>query len=246
MQLSAMEQWSKYDKGVWCVWSRNVVSAVDLLLVSKWQRLEDITNLLQPFAEQTDVLQTDSVSLSNILPSILNLECHLQQRQQHSIHKQLAASMLHDLRSRFQTTLQPDSEHFNPLPAAASLLDPLLAPILLAQDYQGLLSAAQLYIVSLASEATAAPTSVTSQTDSQPPSTATPAGLHCSAFLTAKIDASRSVPSTSGSSNKDSIATELNKYLTTIDPTESPTNALYWSQHHLFYNKLVQVQVQVQ
>jgi len=117
------------------------------------------------------------------------------------------------------------TEHFNPLPAAASLLDPSLASILLAPDYQGLLSAAKLYIVSLASEATTAPTSVTSQTDSQPPSTATTAGLHRFAFLTAKI-----VASTSGSSNKDSIATQLNKYLTTIDTTESPTNALkYWS-----------------
>ena len=109
-----------------------------------------------------------------------------------SVGNILAASMLRDLRSRFQAILQPDSEHFNPVPAAASLLDPSLAPILLAPwpYYQGLLSAAKLYIVSLASEAPAASTSVARQTDSQLPSTDTPAGLHRFAFLTAKIDAS--------------------------------------------------------
>ena len=43
---------------------------IDTLLVSEWQRLTDIINLLRPFAQQTDLLQTDAVSMSNIVPSM--------------------------------------------------------------------------------------------------------------------------------------------------------------------------------
>ena len=80
-------------------------------------------NLLQPFADQTmvhqtNILQTDAVSLSNIITSILDLECHL---QQFPTHKQLTANILRDLSSRFQYLLQPQSENFNPLPSAACL-----------------------------------------------------------------------------------------------------------------------------
>jgi len=46
----------------------------------------------------TDLLQTDAVSLSDIFSSILDLECHL---QQHPTDQQLVTSMLRGMRSRF-------------------------------------------------------------------------------------------------------------------------------------------------
>ena len=49
--------------------------SIDTLLTSEWVRLEELVSLLEPFASQTDVLQTDYLSLSNIVPSILDLEC---------------------------------------------------------------------------------------------------------------------------------------------------------------------------
>jgi len=51
---------------------------IDSLLVAEWSRLEELSGLLEPFAVQTDNLQTDTVSLSLALPRILDLECHLQ------------------------------------------------------------------------------------------------------------------------------------------------------------------------
>jgi len=52
---------------------------MDTLLTSEWVVLEDIVSLLEPFREQTDILQTDATSLSNVIPSLLELECHMEQ-----------------------------------------------------------------------------------------------------------------------------------------------------------------------
>ena len=71
---------------------------IDSLLTSEWGRLEEIVSLLEPFASQTDVLQTDALSLSYIIPSLLNLECHLDQFPSNKI---LINSMLQNLQKRF-------------------------------------------------------------------------------------------------------------------------------------------------
>lgn len=55
----------------------------------------------------------------------------------------------------FQYALQPASDSFNPLPAAAGLLDPTVCDVLLAPDMAQLLQAAKLYILSLKIEDTA-------------------------------------------------------------------------------------------
>lgn len=51
----------------------------DGLLASEWSRQEELVNLLEPFAVQTNILQTDTMSLSTVIPSLLELECHLKQ-----------------------------------------------------------------------------------------------------------------------------------------------------------------------
>ena len=42
--------------------------------------------------------------------------------------------MLRDLRRRFEAVMQPSAENFNPLPAAAYLLDPSLSAVLLERE----------------------------------------------------------------------------------------------------------------
>jgi len=104
-----------------------ILIPMDSLLANEWTRLEETSSLLEPFAVSTDVLQTDAQSLSNILPSLLDLECHLQQ------FPSLVSNMLKDLRSRMKDILDPDSEIFDPLPASASLLNPTIAKLLLVR-----------------------------------------------------------------------------------------------------------------
>lgn len=118
---------------------------IDTLLASELARLEEVASLLEPFANLTDILQTDKQSLSSILPSILDLECHLQLFNSYGT---LTSSMLKDLRNRFQTILLPDSDSFNPIPAAACLLDPTLASILLTPEMANMLNATKQYIAS--------------------------------------------------------------------------------------------------
>ena len=103
---------------------------VDTLLVADWVRLEELASLLEPFATQTDVLQTDACSLSSIIPSLLDLHFHLQAFPH---CKSLIKAMLADMRCRFDCFLNPDSPDFVAIPAASCLLDPLLATVLLTK-----------------------------------------------------------------------------------------------------------------
>lgn len=117
---------------------------IDTLLMSEWTILEEMVALLEPFTVQTDVLQTDSLSLSNIIPSLLELECHLEQFPH---NRPLAEDMLQNLRQRFSPLLQPSDPNFNPLPASACLLDPTCAAVMLGFDQLELREAAKKHIV---------------------------------------------------------------------------------------------------
>lgn len=50
---------------------------IDTLLTSDWAKLKNLIKLLEPFAIHTDQLQSDSQSLSQVVPCLLNLEAHL-------------------------------------------------------------------------------------------------------------------------------------------------------------------------
>ena len=80
------------------------------------------------------------------MPSLLNLECHL---QQFTSAKNVTRLMLADLLSRFASILDPQSFQFNPIPVAACLLDHTVASVLLAsRETEHLLEAAKSYITS--------------------------------------------------------------------------------------------------
>ena len=57
--------------------------------------------------------------------------------------------MLQDLHCRFATLLYPNTDNFNPIPAAACLLDPMMAQAIMSPECAVLLHAAKLYIATL-------------------------------------------------------------------------------------------------
>jgi hypothetical protein len=117
----------------------------DNLLVAEWSRLDELSSLLEPFATQTNNLQTDAMSLPYAIPALLDLQCHLQSFPH---CKSLTRSLLADIRSRFQFILNPESPDFTAIPAASCLLSPSIANILMAPDMLSLCTAAKDYILS--------------------------------------------------------------------------------------------------
>lgn len=117
---------------------------VDSLLVSEWSRLGELCELLKPFAVQTDKLQSDSKCLSYVLPSLYELECHLQTC---NAPKSVTKAMLQDMQSRFQSIRDPSFGEFNALPAAACLIDPTVAPLLMTPEMSTMLESAKEFII---------------------------------------------------------------------------------------------------
>ena len=99
---------------------------IDSLRVDDWTQPEQLRVLLEPFATQTDILQTDGMSLSSVISAILDLQCH---PQQFTACRDLTWAMLTDMAVQF-SAMDPTDPLFNPLPAAACLVDPNLATIL--------------------------------------------------------------------------------------------------------------------
>ena len=91
-----------------------------------------------------DLLQTDALSPSYVVPSILDLDCYLQQV---SSAKLLTSAMKADIQHRFSAVLEPSAHNFNPLPAAACFLDPSVGNLLLTAHMRPLLDAVKLFII---------------------------------------------------------------------------------------------------
>lgn len=102
-----------------------ICHGIDTLLVSEWQKLEEMIRLLEPFAIHTDVLQSDSRSMSYIIPALIDLKIHLQLLATSGL--QCAQDLLDDFMKRFDAILNPACSGFNPLPCVACLLDPSVA-----------------------------------------------------------------------------------------------------------------------
>ena len=116
----------------------------DSLTNTEWARLSDIQRLLGPFRDQTNILQTDTMSLSYVIHSLLELSLHLQDT---SLPKMFAQQLREDLLTHFAIFLNPSSTDFDPLPAAACLLDPTVSSVLSdREDASDLLAAAKAFI----------------------------------------------------------------------------------------------------
>ncbi|XP_061597539.1 uncharacterized protein LOC133460781 [Cololabis saira] len=125
------------------------------LLPSEWQRLTALRDLLLPFAEHTQMLQSDTQSLSLVGPALLDLQGHLSEfpHAQGSSFKDLASlaeKMKANMDKRFSCFLDHTDSKFSPLTAAACFLDPTVAPEALLENddeqFEALLEKAEDYI----------------------------------------------------------------------------------------------------
>ncbi|CAM4619107.1 unnamed protein product [Leuciscus chuanchicus] len=125
----------------------------DNLLSSEWQKLSSLHELMLPFAEHTQTLQSDTMSMSLIVPALLDLHSHLTDFEENTNHQDfatLARKMKVNLNQRFAWVLDPSDEKFSPLVAAAFFLNPTVCDTLLdvADDsVQELFKQAEGYVV---------------------------------------------------------------------------------------------------
>ena len=118
------------------------------LLHSDWSQIDNIVKTLQPFKQQTDLLQSNNLSMSQIIPSLLELKLGLKDP---TVNKQLSQLLYRSINDRFACFLDPDCSEFDSLPAAACLLDPSVGICMLQDDMATLLRAAKQYIHNLVS-----------------------------------------------------------------------------------------------
>lgn len=110
----------------------------DYLLPSEWQKLAALRDLLLPFAEHTKMLQSDTMSLSLVVPALLDLTAHLSQFHQSTGYRDLAGlaqKMKANMeQQRFSCFLDPMDSKFSPLATAACFLDPTVSPETLIEN----------------------------------------------------------------------------------------------------------------
>lgn len=114
----------------------------DCFLASEWVKLDELYQILKPFTDHTNVMQTDKFALSNVIPVLLDLSAHLSNSTL-PVARLLKISLL----ARFDILLNPDNPQFDPIPSAACLLDPSVASMLQTTDTTRLLAAAKSYIL---------------------------------------------------------------------------------------------------
>ena len=116
----------------------------DSLLSSEWCLLEDIHRLLLPFASHRNIIQTDNIALGNVLPVIVDLQCHLEEP---SLIRTEASILSHSMLTRFSKYLDVNHEDFDPMPAAVCLLSPDVMKVIVTHDTGNLLTATEQYIL---------------------------------------------------------------------------------------------------
>ena len=113
------------------------------MLHNDWTHIEQLAKILRPFKEQTDVMQTNTMALSNIIPTLLELNQTLKDT---SLNESVVQTLENSISQRFSCFLDPLSPSFDPIPAAACLLDPSVVICMLRDDTKTLLGEARSYI----------------------------------------------------------------------------------------------------
>lgn len=109
----------------------------DSLLTSEWQKLSSLHDLLLPFAEHTKTLQSDTTSMSLVVPALFDLLSHLTDFAKNTRYRDLvtlAEKMRSNLNQRFACLLDSTDEKFSALAAAACFVNPTLCEILVNVD----------------------------------------------------------------------------------------------------------------
>lgn len=127
----------------------------DNLVASEWMKVEQLMKILHPFAEHTKLLESNKITLSSAIPAILDLECHLEMfidddDDEMSLSlKAVGRVLLNALKQKFEFLLKPTSKDFEPIAAAACLLDPQNVHALFVTGYEPLRVAAKSFISEL-------------------------------------------------------------------------------------------------
>lgn len=213
---------------------------MDTLLTSDWSKMENLVKLLEPFSVHTDQLQSDSQSLSQVVPCLLNLEAHLQTT---TTGKQLALVLLKSLRERFAVILSPHCSQFDATPAAACLLDPSVSLVLQTPEMGPLRRAAEAFVLHLAAQYHQA----ASQDDdaliaSQPAPHSAPAVLQKYRFLASRLQINASLINEPDGSRTNSLLTEMKAYAEAVKQVATETPLQFWSSREKnVYPKLAPV-----
>ncbi|KAJ8404668.1 hypothetical protein AAFF_G00335310 [Aldrovandia affinis] len=144
-------RWSScYSMMARCLQLKDHVTAVaesmgwDSLQPSEWQKIGMLRDLLLPFAEHTKLLQSDTQSLSLVVPALLDLRNHLSEfslayARTYRDAASLAQKMLSNMERRFSVFLNVTATKFSPLAAAACFVDPSVsAETLIENDDEGM------------------------------------------------------------------------------------------------------------
>ncbi|KAJ8394943.1 hypothetical protein AAFF_G00040660 [Aldrovandia affinis] len=144
-------RWSScYSMMARCLQLKDHVTAVaesmgwDSLQPSEWQKIGMLRDLLLPFAEHTKLLQSDTQSLSLVVPALLDLRNHLSEfslayARTYRDAASLAQKMLSNMERRFSVFLDVTAAKFSPLAAAACFVDPSVsAETLIENDDEGM------------------------------------------------------------------------------------------------------------
>ena len=139
-------------------------------------------------------------------------------------------------RRRFEAVMQPSAENFNPLPAAAYLLDPSLSAVLLEPEQAALLHATKTYVIQECTSGASAPT--------EGDQTATSPALSRFRFL-ASMMKSLERAAASAVNSTDGAVTQLARYVTdaaeagalmplTFGPVGKPPTALCYHSRRTY------------
>ena len=95
------------------------------LQTSKWKKIENIVDFLEPFAEYTTLCCGESyTTLSAVVPVILELNCHLHEMQKRPGMCAVAKVLQNEMHRRFDRYIDPSTDSFDGLHIMATLLDP--------------------------------------------------------------------------------------------------------------------------
>ena len=110
----------------------------DDVLTSEWKSLEAVRNLLHPFAPFTSLIQgKEYTTISAVVPSIMDLNLHLEEMTQHLEVGAVATKLQSELKRRFRRYTDPNDSCFEHIFLLATALDP---------GYRLLLNAVQTYM----------------------------------------------------------------------------------------------------
>ena len=97
----------------------------DNLATSEWKAIETICQLLKPFAQyMTFASGEEYTTISGVLPIIMELNLHLEEKKRNIKLSSLASKLQSDLKQRFKRFTDPADLDYEPLFLVSTMLDP--------------------------------------------------------------------------------------------------------------------------